>query len=129
MGALVLTLTKGMKHGLRGHVFRQQEIVGLNLACADLRDVRFEEVQFTSCDLAGADLRGAHFILCTLSSTVLRDVRLGDNRFYGTTLVEPIELQDDARQTIERSGGVFLPSDIVHHPTRRGDSPVGLPDD
>jgi uncharacterized protein YjbI with pentapeptide repeats len=74
---------------------------------ASVDETRFEEVQFTSCDLASADLRGAQFILCTMSSVVLRGIVLGNNHFYGTTLVEPIGLAQEARRAIERCGGVF----------------------
>jgi uncharacterized protein YjbI with pentapeptide repeats len=118
MVARDLAVAKRMKRSLRGEVFRGQRIAGVDLATVDLREVRFEEVHFTLCDLAGADLRGAQFIVCTMNSIILRDVILGDNRFYGTTLVEPIELAEEARRTIERCGGSFPPPDGLRRPRR-----------
>ncbi len=116
MGTLDLELRDQVKRSMRGEVFRGQEILGVDLATADLRGARFEEVRFTSCSLAGADLRGAQFILCTMRSIVLRDVVLGDNRFYGTTLADPIGLTEDARRAIERCGGAFPPLDGTRRP-------------
>jgi uncharacterized protein YjbI with pentapeptide repeats len=92
-------------------VLRAEDLANVDLAGADLRKARFEEVTFTSCNLAGADLRGAEFILCTMNAVVLRGVVLGSNRFYGTTFVEPIGLTDESRRTIERGGGLFPETD------------------
>src|SRR4051812_19313424 len=100
-------LTVQEKRELQAEVFRNTELVGVDLSGADLRDARFESVVLTGCNLAGADLRGAHFVLCDLRYVVLDDAKLGDNRFYGTTLVEIVGLSEDDRLLIEREGGAF----------------------
>jgi uncharacterized protein YjbI with pentapeptide repeats len=101
-------LTAREKRDLSNEVFRERDFVGVDLSGADLRGARFERVSLHACTLAGADLRGAHFIMCDLSQVLLGDAKLGDNRFYGTTLREVAGISDDARLTIVREGGVFL---------------------
>ena len=71
-------LTAREKRELQGEVFRNIEMVGVDLSNADLRGVRFERVVLRGCNLAGADLRGAHFVLCDLRDVVLDDAKLGD---------------------------------------------------
>ncbi len=101
-------LTPQEKSELHGQVFRDRELVGVDLSGADLRQARFERVVLDKCNLTGADLRGAHFILCDLRFVVLVEARLGENRFDGTTLVEVAGLTADGRQLIERQGGAFM---------------------
>jgi uncharacterized protein YjbI with pentapeptide repeats len=100
-------LTTQEKTELRGNVFRDCELVGVDLAAADLREARFERVVLADCNLAGADLRGAHFVLCDLRGVVLKGAQLGDNRFDGTILVEVAGLTTDDRRLVERQGGAF----------------------
>jgi uncharacterized protein YjbI with pentapeptide repeats len=102
-------LTRNEKRDLRGELFRNIELVAVDLTDADLRDARFERVVLRGCDLANADLRGAHFVLCELTSVAFHNVRLGDNRFYGTTLADVAGLSDDDQRLVERVGGVFQP--------------------
>jgi uncharacterized protein YjbI with pentapeptide repeats len=102
-------LTTQEKSELRGTVFHDREMIGIDLSGADLRDARFERVVLTACDLGDADLRGAHFVLCDLRYVVLTNAKLGDNRFYGTTLSEVTGLTEDDRLLIERDGAAFQP--------------------
>jgi uncharacterized protein YjbI with pentapeptide repeats len=95
------------KRELRGNVFRDCDLVGIDLSGADLRNARFENVQLVSCNLSGADLRAAQFVLCALRDVVLSGARLGGNLFYGTVLTEIGGLTEDARRAVERAGGAF----------------------
>jgi uncharacterized protein YjbI with pentapeptide repeats len=100
-------LTAREKAELRGAVFRDRDMVGVDLSGADLRGTRFERVRLTDCSLAGADLRGAQFLLCELRFVLLARVQLEDTRFPGTTVVEPGDLDEQGRLLIEREGGSF----------------------
>ena len=100
-------LTMREKRELRGQVFHDVDLVGVDLSGADLRDARFERVLIARSDLTGADLRGAQFVLCHLHYLELTDARLGNNRFPGTALLEPEGLTDEHRLTVEREGGLF----------------------
>lgn len=102
-------LTDEEKAALRGTVFANRELVGLDLSGADLRGARFERTSMTRCTLRGADLRGAQFNLCDLQHVVLADAVFGDNRFDGTTIVEALGLKPIDRSLIEQSGGTFQP--------------------
>lgn len=102
-------LTPLEKRELRGQVFRDRDLVGVDLSGADLRNTRFENVRLASCNLAGADLRAARFVLCAFRDVVLSGARLGRNVFYGTTLTEIGGLNEDARRDVERAGGAFSP--------------------
>src|SRR5689334_15306050 len=94
-------LTKREKRELKGHVFQDQDLVGVDLSDADLRCARFERVLLAKCNLSGADLRGAEFVLCELRYVVLTGAQLGENGFRGTTLVETDGLTETDRQTVE----------------------------
>jgi uncharacterized protein YjbI with pentapeptide repeats len=100
-------LSSREKQELRGEVFRDRDLVGVDLSGADLRDARFENVQLVSCNLAGADLRSTQFVLCVFRDVVLSGALLGENLFYGTTLTEIGGLAEDARREVERTGGAF----------------------
>ena len=100
-------LTTREKTELRGTVFRDHALSGVDLSGADLRGARFERVVFDKCTLAGADLRGAHFVLCDFRCVRLTEARLGDNRFDGSTLIEVAGLTADDRLLVERQGGTF----------------------
>lgn len=97
------------KAALRGAVFADRELVGVDLSGADLRDARFEKTRMVGCDLTGADLRGAQFSLCDLRGVVLADALFGDNRFDGTTIEDAIGLSQPTRTLIEGWGGTFQP--------------------
>ena len=100
--------TSREKRNLRGEIFRELELVGMDLTGADLRGARFEKVLLERCDLTGADLRGAHFILCVLREVVMTDTKLGgDNRFYGTTICDVVGLSEEHRLAILRDGGIL----------------------
>jgi len=107
MTAYESILTTREKREMRGHVFQDQDLVGIDLSGADLRGARFERVLLATCNLAGADLRGAEFVLCELRYVVLTGAQLGDNRFRGTTLVETDGLSEEDRVTVESVGGAF----------------------
>ncbi len=74
---------------------------------SELQGEIFRNIEMVRVDLAGADLRGAHFVLCDLRYVVLEGAKLGDNRFYGTALVEVDGLFEDDRRLVEREGGAF----------------------
>jgi hypothetical protein len=95
------------KHALRGIVFRDRRIVGIDLAGADLRKARFLNVEIASCNLADTDLRGARFVACRLRDLVLCRARLGLNLFWGTTLTEIGGLSEEQRHAVVESGGMF----------------------
>jgi uncharacterized protein YjbI with pentapeptide repeats len=102
-------LTTREKEELRGEVFVNRELVGLDLSGADLRGARFEKTVLVRCNLAGADLRDATFRLCELRTVVFADASFGNNRFDGTTLEDIQWLSAESRALIEQGGGTFQP--------------------
>ena len=100
-------LTTHEKSELRDEVFREQQLVGIDLCGADLRGARFERVGLERCNLTGADLRSAKFILCDLRDVLMTNAELGDNQFYGTTLRGVVGLSDEQRVAIVHQGGLF----------------------
>ena len=100
-------LTTHEKSQLRDEVFRERELVGIDLCGADLRGARFERVGLERCNLTGADLRGAKFILCELRDVVMTNTQLGDNHFYGTTIRGVVGLSEAQRVAIVHEGGLF----------------------
>lgn len=95
------------KGRLRGSRFMDVTIRGLDLSESDLRDAHFERVLMEDCDLSSADLRGAHFVGCDLNGVALANVRLGDNSFDGTSLVDVEGLSREDRLLIVQAGGAF----------------------
>lgn len=102
-------LTKSEKGELRGQIFRERVLVGLDLSGADLRGARFEHTLIERCNFARADLRGAYFVFCDLRRVVLTHAQLGENRFYGTTLSKINGLNEEDRVRIQKEGGMFQP--------------------
>ena len=102
-------LTAQEKRELKHSFFHHREVVGVDLANADLRGAHFEGVVLERCDLTGADLRGARFTLCELRDVVLAESILEDNRFDGTTFVDVVGLTAAHRRLIEECGGTFQP--------------------
>lgn len=100
-------LTSREKRDLHHQVFRDRELVGLDLSGADLRSARFERTLLSSCNLAGADLRGAQFVLCDVRSVDLTSAELGENDFSGTMLMDVAGLSDADRTQIQGAGGAF----------------------
>jgi uncharacterized protein YjbI with pentapeptide repeats len=107
-------LTDEEKAALRGESFANRDLVGVDLSRADLRGARFEKTLFVRCSFEGADLRGAHFNLCELRGVILVDAVFGENRFDGTTIVEPVGLESAARALLESSGATFQPLRASH---------------
>ena len=103
----ILTLRE--KRELTGEMFCNRELIDLDFSGADLRGALFEKSVLLRCSFAGADLRGARFLSCDLHCVDLGDAVLGDNRFDGTTLVEPIGLTPAASKLVADAGGTFQP--------------------
>jgi uncharacterized protein YjbI with pentapeptide repeats len=103
------------KAGLRGEVFVNRELLGVDLAAADLRAAHFKCTLLERCDLRSADLRGTHFILCDFHRVDLTGAVFGETRFDGSTFVDTLGVDDRLRALIEGGGGTFLPS----HASRR----------
>jgi uncharacterized protein YjbI with pentapeptide repeats len=103
-------LTANEKAGLRGERFVTRELIGIDLSGADLRGAAFEKTLLVECSLAGADLRGATFNLCDLRGVNFGNTVFGDNRFDGTTIVDPVRLDQQTRVRIEEWGGTFQPA-------------------
>lgn len=102
-------LTAREKSELQHALFRHREVVGVDLANADLRGAHFDGVVLERCDLTGADLRGARFTLCELRDVVLAESILDGNRFDGSTFVDVVGLTASDRKVIEECGGTFQP--------------------
>jgi uncharacterized protein YjbI with pentapeptide repeats len=102
-------LTGQEKQELQQAVFRNRELVGIDLTHADLRGACFEGVILDRCDLTGADLRGARFILCELRDVVMAETQLGETRFDGTMLQGVVGLSESERLAVVRGGGVEQP--------------------
>lgn len=103
-------LTAAEKASMRGELFASCDLIAVDLSGADLRGAHFEKTLMWGCNLARADLRGASFRLCDLRSLVLADTIFGDNRFDGTTIVEPVGLNAAMHTLIQRCGGTFQPA-------------------
>lgn len=107
-------LTGEEKASLRGELFVDRELIGMDFSGADFRDALFEKTRLVQCSLAGADLRGASFKLCDLSAVDLAEAIFGDNRFDGTTFVDAMGLSASTRAMIEQGGGTFQPIHASH---------------
>jgi uncharacterized protein YjbI with pentapeptide repeats len=107
-------LTEQEKQELQQAVFRNRELVGMDLTHADLRGARFEGVVLERCDLTGADLRGARFILCELRDVVMVETQLAETCFDGTMLLGVLGLSEPERLEVVRGGGVEQPSRASH---------------
>jgi hypothetical protein len=97
------------KRGLRGSVFRDRHLAGIDFGGADLQSALFLGVELRSCSFEGADLRGARFIVCILHDVVFSRARFGENLFDGTTLTEIGGLSEEQRRQVVQSGGAFVP--------------------
>jgi uncharacterized protein YjbI with pentapeptide repeats len=100
--------TDAEKRNLRGQSFRG-DLDRVDFAMADLREASFESASLTECDFRGADLRGATFVACDLRQASFDGAEFGNNRFDRTLLAGVVGV-GDARQEIERAGGVFTPA-------------------
>jgi uncharacterized protein YjbI with pentapeptide repeats len=100
-------LTAQEKTTLRGELFINRELVGLDLSGSDLRDARFEHMVLNECSLAGADLRGARFVHCHLRGVDLSGALLSESRFDGTMFDDSVVMMASDRAHIECTGGTF----------------------
>ena len=102
--------SKAEKAALDGDLFLNYELVGIDLAGANLRGAHFERMTLVGCDFSGADLRGASFQDCELRAVVLADAIFEDNRFEGTRLIDVHGLSLPAEARIREGGGTFPPA-------------------
>jgi uncharacterized protein YjbI with pentapeptide repeats len=100
-------LTPTEKSELREEVFRDRALVGMDFTGADLSGARFVRMLIVRCSFRGADLRGAHFVMCDLREVDVHEAKLGDNRFYGTTMRGVTGLSDEDKREVVAKGAVI----------------------
>ncbi len=101
-------LTPLEKLDLRGAVFWQISLDGVDFSGADLQDARFEHAGLRGASFAGADLRGVHFLHCDLRGIDLRSARLGENRCDGSWLCGERGLSRRDRERLAAAGARIL---------------------
>lgn len=103
----VRLFTAGEKRELGGASFRAVALDGTDFSGANLSLACFDGVSLRDCDFRRCDLRGARFLACDLRGAAFEDVRLGHNRFHGSSLGGATGLTGEQHDYVCRRGGSF----------------------
>ncbi len=101
-------LTRREKLDLRGAVFSQISLDGVDFSSSDLQGATFEHAGLRGASFAGADLRGVRFLHCDLRGADLQGARLAENRCDGSWLVGVTGLSSRDRKRLVEAGAQDL---------------------
>lgn len=92
---------------LRGQIFRNVNLDGVDLSSADLSHVRFEHCSLVGADFSHSTLRGTEFVDADLRRSCFEHVRFGKNRFKASFFGGAEGLTRVQTRYITRLGGTF----------------------
>ena len=92
---------------LRGQIFRNVNLDGVDLSWADLSLARFEHCSLVGADFSHSTLRGTEFVDADLRRSCLEHIRFGKNRFKASFFEGAQGLSRAQTRYITRHGGTF----------------------